>query len=282
MHFNQIKCMLFSENTIAIPESKLTVSYSDEGPKAGVPVIIFIHGFPFNKLMWNNQIDILRKHYRVIAYDIRGHGNSEGDAEDFSIAQFAEDLIFLMNALDIKRATLCGLSMGGYIVLNAMENYSSRFEALILCDTQCKDDSPEAKEKRLKAIESIRLNGKEHYANESVKNLFAPESFATRRKEIAGIKEMIINTSIDTLDHTLQALANRNETCSKLPEIMIPVLIMTGTEDKITPPAAAQFMSDNIRDSRLCLIEHSGHISNVENPESFNEQLTKFLAEVYK
>ena len=146
------------------------------------PVIIFIHGFPFNKSMWNLQVEALKDKYRVITYDIRGHGKSDAGNEVFTIDLFVNDLINLMDALKIDNAILCGLSMGGYIALNAMAKYQERFDALILCDTQCIADTPEAKEKRIKAIESIRKTGVEKYADESIKNLFASGSFINKEK----------------------------------------------------------------------------------------------------
>jgi 3-oxoadipate enol-lactonase len=257
--------------------NNVLVSYTDEGRK-GLPVIIFIHGFPFNKYMWNKQMEVLKENYRVIAYDVRGHGNSDAGNEDFSIELFVKDLLNLMDALNIDKTILCGLSMGGYIALNAIENYPNRFEALILSDTNCTADTPEVKEKRLKAIESIKKFGVENYADESIKNLFAPESFATKEVEIASIREMIVNTSKQSLYKTLRAFYERKETCSKLQDINVPVLIMVGKEDKITPPAAAQLMLEKIKGSLLSIIDHAGHLSNIENPVEFNEQLKKFVA----
>ncbi len=245
-------------NDIKLTVNNLTVSYIDEGPDDG-PVIIFIHGFPFNKSMWDKQLKALKENYRVIAYDVRGHGDSDSGTGDFSINLFADDLIAFMDALEIDKAILCGLSMGGYIVLNAIENYPERFDAIILSDTTCIADTPEAKEKRMNAIESIKKDGVEKFADESIKNLFAPESFATKKEEIAAVKKMIVNTTKESLYKTLRAFYERKETCSKLSEIMTPVLIMVGKEDKITPPAAAQFMQEKINDSLLNIIVHAGH-----------------------
>ncbi|MFZ2324636.1 MAG: alpha/beta fold hydrolase [Ignavibacteriaceae bacterium] len=267
-------------NNIKITVNDLTVSYNDEGPD-GVPVIIFIHGFPFNKSMWNKQVEALKDNYRVVAYDVRGHGNSDAGAGDFSIELFVNDLLSLMDALKIDRTMLCGLSMGGYIALNAIENYPNRFDALILSDTNCIADTPEAKEKRMKTIESIKKDGVEKFADESMNNFFAPESFATKEVEIAYIRKMIVNTSKQSLYKTLQAFYKRKETCSRLQDINIPVLIMVGKEDKITPPEAAQMMHEKIEDSLLSIIEHAAHLSNMENPGEFNEQLKKFVSSVY-
>jgi 3-oxoadipate enol-lactonase len=260
--------------------NNLLVSYTDEGQK-GSSVIIFIHGFPFNKSMWNLQVELLKDNYRPITYDIRGHGNSNAGNEVFSIDLFVNDLISFMDALKIDKAILCGLSMGGYIALNAIEKYNERFDALILSDTQCIADTPEAKEKRIKAIESIRKTGVEKYAEESIKNLFAPESFTTRVKEIEDVREMIVKTSEQSLCSTLLALSVRKETCHMLSEIKVPVLIMVGNEDKITPPAAARFMHEKIKGSLLKIIDHAGHLTNLENPDEFNVQLKKFVESVY-
>jgi len=267
-------------NNIEITVNDLTVSYNDEG-ESGAPVIIFIHGFPFNKSMWDKQFKALKENYRVIAYDVRGHGNSDAGKGDFSIELFANDLLSFMDALKIDKAMLCGLSMGGYIALNAVENYPDRFDALILSDTTCVADTPEAKEKRLKAIESIKKSGVEKYAEESIKNLFAPESLSTKKEEIAAVREMIVNTSKQSLYKTLQAFYKRKETCSKLHDINVPVLIVVGKEDKITPPEAAQMMHEKIEDSILYIIEHAGHLSNIENPFDFNNQLEEFFSTVY-
>lgn len=258
-----------------------TISYTDEGPDHA-PVIIFIHGFPFNKSMWNKQVEILIENYRIIAYDVRGHGSSSIGTDKFSIEIFVDDLLGLMDALKIEKAMLCGLSMGGYIALNAVENFPKRFGALILCDTNCMADTPEAKVKRMISIENIENFGVEYFATESIKNLFAPESFVTNKEKIAAIKEMIIGTSVESLSSTLTALSTRKDTCTGLANIRIPVLIVVGKEDKITPPDASRMMQRNIRGSILSIIEHAGHLSNIENSYEFNSHLKKFISSVYK
>jgi 3-oxoadipate enol-lactonase len=253
-----------------------TVSYTDVGDK-NAPAILFIHGFPFNKNMWAGQVDALKGNFRVVAYDVRGHGGSDIGHVDFSIDLFVTDLINLMDTLQIEKAILCGLSMGGYIALHALEQYPGRFEALILCDTQCMADTPEGKEKRMKAIESIKTNGVALYAKASIINLFAEGSFQTKQKEIATIQKTIEQTSSETLCQTLMALAQRRETCTRLTEIKIPVLIIVGREDKITPVATAKLMNEKIKHSILIIIEHAGHLANLENPSDFNYQLKQFV-----
>jgi pimeloyl-ACP methyl ester carboxylesterase len=268
-------------NNIRIVINKLAVSYNDHGPD-DAPVIIFIHGFPLNKSMWKIQMNALKENYRVVAYDIRGHGDSDPGIDDFFIELFVNDLLRLMEKLGIKKSILCGLSLGGYIALNAVLKYPGRFDGLILNDTQCIADTLEIKENRCIAITRIMKKGVEEYADEIIKNLFAPESFTEMEDVIAAVKEMIITTPKQSLCNTLHALAERKETCTRLHEINIPVLIMVGKEDKITPIAAAEQMHENIRDSKLNIIQHAGHVTNLENPAAFNFQLVKFLELVSK
>jgi len=266
---------------INISINNLSVSYNDLGPD-DAPVIIFIHGFPLNKSMWDIQTEALKKNYRVIAYDIRGHGNSDPGIDEFFIELFVNDLLRLMEKLEIEKSILCGLSLGGYIALNAVLKYPERFDGLILNDTQCIADTPEIKENRCIAIIRIKEKGVEPYADESIKKLFSPGSFTKKKNEIAAVKEMIVSTPKQSLCNTLHALAERKETCSGLKEINIPTLIMVGNEDKITPIAVAQQMHEKILNSKLEIIPQAGHLSNLENPIAFNSHLLKFLELVGK
>jgi pimeloyl-ACP methyl ester carboxylesterase len=272
--------MRFFGNNIKMIVNNLLVSYTDQG-EDDAPVIIFIHGFPLNKSSWDNQLDALKENYRVIAYDIRGHGETEIGNCVFSIERFVIDLLYFMDALKIEKASICGLSMGGYIALVAIENYPHRFESLVLCDTNCMGDSKKTIEKRLNSIDTINEKGVKKYAEESLKNLFAPESFTTKVTEIAAVKEMIVNTSEESLAKTLMALSIREETCSLLHYIKVPTLILVGEYDIITPLEAATVMNEKIINSKLHIIADAGHLSNMENPTEFNHQLVKFFASVY-
>lgn len=261
----------------AITVNNLTVSYIDAGP-ANSPSIIFIHGFPLNKFMWEKQIELLEENYRVIAYDIRGHGRTDSGSDTFSIELFVNDLVGMMDALKIDKTMLCGFSMGGYIALNAIERYPERFQALVLCDTNCAADTPEGKEKRLKTIENIRENGIEKYTEESLKKLFSPLSFSKNLEEIDIVRVMILNTSQNTLFKTLHALAERTETCTTTNLLKMPVLIIVGKEDEIAPTESALMMHERIKGSIISIIENAGHMSNMENSVEFNNQISAFLS----
>jgi pimeloyl-ACP methyl ester carboxylesterase len=256
------------------------ICYDDLGT-GNIP-IIFIHGFPFDKSMWQPQMDFFKKRYRVIAYDIRGFGKSTTGYEKISISLFADDLIRLMDGLLINKAIVCGLSMGGYILLNAIGRYPERFEAIILSDTQCIADSPDSKVKRYKIIEQLLTNGLTDFAEQFVQNIFCEDSKRSKKELVDRIKKIIYSTESLTIAGTLGAMAQRIETCSSLKEIAVPTLILCGKEDIITPPDQAQFLQCNIANSRLFSIENAGHMSNLEQPDEFNQHISNFISALLK
>lgn len=265
-----------SINTVDIEGT--TISFDDFG-KGEMP-IIFIHGFPFDKSSWQPQMTFLKKTHRVIAYDIRGFGASITNDEQESIDLFSNDLVKFMDALSIKKAIVCGLSMGGYILLNAVHRFSDRFEAIILSDTQCIADSEAAKEKRAKSIKQIEAEGLKDFADGFIKNVFCQNSLDNKKELVETIKNVILKTSQRTVVGTLRALAQRSEMCASLNQISVPTLIICGKEDGVTPPIQAEFMYGKILNSRLQIIENAGHLSNLEQPDEFNKILIDFISSI--
>lgn len=253
--------------------SNISVSYVDLGD--GLPVV-FLHGFPFNKSMWKDQHNLAKQNFRVIAPDLRGFGNSQDDS-DLSINLFADDLLALMNELHLDQVVLCGLSMGGYIALNAIQRFPERINAIILCDTQCNADTEEGKAKRLKSIQDIKSNGITDFTEGFLKNVFHPETLSSKPEIVAGLKNMMLSNSEHAFTHGLKALAERNETCSKLDQINVPALIICGSDDTLTPVSKSQYLHENIKGSQLSIIQKAGHISNMEQPEEFNKIIIDFL-----
>ncbi|MBP6403357.1 MAG: alpha/beta fold hydrolase [Bacteroidia bacterium] len=263
---------------LSIEMQDITISYNDVGE--GSTPIIFLHGFPFDKSSWQPQISYFQKTNRVIAYDIRGFGKSTSGNIKESISLFADDLIYFMDGLKIEKAIVCGLSMGGYILLNAMARFPERFEALILSDTQCLSDSPEMKEKRNQSIKKINENGYPEFAENFVKAVFCAETIKTKLEVVEKIKHVILSTSPKTVIGTLNALAQRWEMCTSLINIAVPVLIICGTEDKVTPLAQSEYLHDNIANSTLHSIANAGHMSNLEQPEEFNRHVEDFISAI--
>jgi len=268
-----------SFQNLLIEVNNFAISYNDVGEGA-VP-IIFLHGFPFDKSMWNGQLDSLKSSYRLIACDIRGFGKSTDEKTVLSIDLFSDDLLSFMDKLNIDKAILCGLSMGGFISLNAIKRFPERFEALILCDTQCIADTTEVKENRYKAIEQINLDGVTEFNEKFIKNVFHPDSLTNKIELVENLRNIVFANSKVVITAGLTALAERSETCSILNTIGIPTLIICGREDTVTPLIQSEFMKEQIKGSSLKIINNAGHVSNLEQPDEFNKYIFDFLNSLY-
>jgi 3-oxoadipate enol-lactonase len=252
------------------------IFYTDIGDKTATPIVL-IHGFPFNCDMWKPQIDLLKTTFRVVAYDVRGHGRSEVGDGQYTIEMFVDDLIGLLDYLRLEKVVLCGLSMGGYIVLRAAERNPERCRALILCDTTSNADSNEAKLRRAASIKTVKSSGVKSYAEEFPKAVLSQQTFLKRTDVVEIVRKMILSNSTIGICGALLALAARTETTSSLPKISVPTLILVGEEDNTTPPELSEKMHHLIPNSELRIVSNAAHLSNLENSEEFNGHLIGFL-----
>jgi pimeloyl-ACP methyl ester carboxylesterase len=260
---------------LMIPLNDFNLSYDDVG-EGSIPIIC-LHGYPFDKTMCQGQLDFLKSSNRIIACDIRGFGKSTDEESHLSIDLFSEDLIAFMDKLSINKAIVCGLSMGGFIALNALKRFPNRFEALILCDTQCIADTDEVKEKRYKIIDDIDANGVTDFNEGFIKSVFHKDSLRDKKELVEQLRGVVFANSQHIITMGLIALAERSETCSTLNDITIPTLIICGREDEVTPLVQSELMNSTIKGSILRVINHAGHVSNLEQPIEFNKQLLDFL-----
>jgi len=253
-----------------------SLNYVVQGADNGLPVV-FIHGFPFSHRMWGPQLKALPNRCRAIAYDVRGHGDSDVGNGQYTVELFVDDLIGLLDHLAVDRAVVCGLSMGGYIALRAVERHPERFRGLVLCDTRSEADTNEAKVKRAETIAAVRSRGVRAFAEEFVKLVLAPQTIAANTSVVQKVKEMIVANNTLGVCGTLLALAARTDTTPALPAMNLPALILVGEHDTLTPPADAKAMTQALPDAELHIIPDAGHMSNLENPAAFNERLLGFL-----
>lgn len=239
--------------------------------------VVFLHGFPFSLDMWKEQIRVVSEKYRAIAYDIRGHGQSDVADGQYTIEGHVDDLIELLDRLKIKQTVIVGFSMGGYIALRALERNPERFRAAVLSDTKSEADTNEDKLKRFAAVNKISKGGAEAFADGFLKAVFAPKTFQENSRAVDAIYRTIVGTDRRSLTGTLIALAARTDTTFSLFEIKVPTLILVGEKDGITTPEDARSMHAKIRGSEMHVIPRAAHMSNLENPAVYNELLLGFL-----
>jgi 3-oxoadipate enol-lactonase len=252
----------------------IEMAYEDTGSG---PAVVLLHGFPFNRSMWREQTEALSASYRVITPDLRGHGETTATDEPATMDEMARDVAALMDALDIRRAAVGGLSMGGYVTLAFYRRFPLRVRALVLADTRPQADTDEARRNREQQARKALKEGMNAIAEVMLPKALAPTTLREHPERVARVREMIKSTKPAGAAAALRGMAARVDQSDFLPSILAPTLILVGSEDELTPPRDAEFMRREIRGSRLVVIEGAAHLSNIENPVEFNRALKEFL-----
>ena len=259
--------------TIHIDE--VEIAYNDVGSGGAV---VLLHGYPFNRTLWADQVEVLRKSHRVITPDLRGHGDSAvGPA---SMKRLASDVAAILDSLGIERATIGGLSMGGYVTLAFLRQFPERVNGLILADTRAQADTEENKRIRAEQVKTLQSQGMKPIVDAMLPKLLHPETVSKRPDIVKRLRDMMHQTKPEGAAAALEGMAAREDQMELLSSIKVPTLIVVGKEDPLTPLEDSQKMHERIGGSRLVVIENASHVSNLERPEEFNTALTSFVSEV--
>jgi pimeloyl-ACP methyl ester carboxylesterase len=247
----------------------------------GSPVVL-LHGFPFNRTLWREQVEALRVRYTVITVDLRGHGETHAnDDAPATMEEMAKDVAALLDELRIgARVVIGGLSMGGYVALAFYSLFPERVRALLLADTRPHADTVAARRNREETATRALREGMQTIADAMLPKLLAPDTHVERPHIVQRVRDMILQTDPQGAAAALRGMAVRADQTELLREINCPALIVVGSLDTITPPADAELMHGEIRGSRLEVIAGASHVSNVERPAEFNHALEKFLNEL--
>lgn len=254
--------------------NNLHLAYTDTG--IGRPVVL-IHGYPFNRSLWNEQVEALSSSYRVVAPDLRGFGETDASGGPATMNRMAQEVAQLMDHLEIPRAVIGGLSMGGYVALAFYKQFASRVRAFILADTRAQADTEEAKQTRAQQADKALSEGMAGIADAMLPKLLTPETVSKHPDIVKRVRDMMLKTKPEGAAAALLGMAERDDQTALLPQISSPTLILVGAEDAITPVADSEKMHDAIAGSRLVVLEHAGHVSNLERTEQFNKALLDFL-----
>lgn len=255
----------------------IEIAYDDVGSG---PSVVLLHGYPFNRSMWREQVEQLKQNHRVIIPDLRGHGETAVTPGPATMQSMAYDVASLLETLNISRATIGGLSMGGYVALAFYRLFPLRVRSLLLADTRPQADTEEGKQSREQQAEKALAEGMEGIADALLPKLLAPETVEERPEIVKRLREMIVETDPEGAAAALRGMAARQDQTSFLSRIIAPTLIIAGSKDALTPVADAELMHREIGGSRLQIIEGAGHVSNLERPEEFNRAFVKFLSDV--
>lgn len=239
--------------------------------------VIFVHGFPYDYSMWDFQIEALQNNYYCIAYDVRGLGESMVGDGQYTMEFFVDDLFSIINEMKLEKPILCGLSMGGYISLRAVERDQNIFGGLILCDTRSDADDNAAKLRRSANINLINTEGLIKFADAFVTNCFADETPQEQEKLFLTTLHKTHRQDPTGVKGCLFAIMSRTDTTPFLPQIKIPTLVICGAFDRLTPPPLMRELAARIPTAEFAAIPHAGHMTPLENPEMVNDLILSFM-----
>ncbi len=244
---------------------------------AGVPLIL-IHGFPLHRGMFGPQLEGLSSVAKVIGFDVPGVGESE--AGPVSMDDIADLAAAVLTDQNIEKAVVGGVSMGGYASFAFARRYPGRLLGLVLANTRAAGDTEAAKQGRRQMARLVEEQGAAGAAERMVPGWFGPTTLGGRPEVVRQAREMVEAAPPDAIARMLQALAERPDATSELPDIKVPTLVISGEEDPMIPVAEMKGWAELIPDSRHVVIPGTGHLPNLEDPGAFNRAVTDFLDQV--
>jgi pimeloyl-ACP methyl ester carboxylesterase len=267
-----------------------TINMFAEEQGTGQP-ILFIHGFPFDHTIWSRTGNVLSSDFRVIAPDLRGLGKSElselselpdlPDSRNITpMEQFADDLHVLLQTLGVsEKAILCGLSMGGYIVMQYAQKYGNELAGIVLCSTKTVADSPAVAENRRKQAAGLKNGTLElrSVADNMIPKLFAEKTFKNKPEIVQKLRMVIESNNPHGVAAAALGMAERADTTELLDKLNIPVLVVCGSEDQFSPPAEMKPLAQKAKHGQFVEIPNAGHLPPLEQPEQFAATLKEWV-----
>ena len=251
----------------------VTLHYQLVGAPEGKPVMVFINSLGTDFRIWRDVIVRLVGEVAVVTYDKRGHGLSDIGNSPYSMDDHIADLEALLDALSVRNAVVCGLSVGGLIAQGLTRKRPDLVRALILCDTADRIGTEELWNQRIAAIEKA---GIESIADEIMERWFAAAFRSERRQELAGYRNMLCRTPVAGYVGTVTAIRDTDYRAHS-PAIAVPTLCVVGEEDGSTPPDLVADLAKRIPGARYQPIANAGHLPCVEQPEMLSEALRAFI-----
>jgi pimeloyl-ACP methyl ester carboxylesterase len=260
------------------------VRYFDTGQ--GRPLVL-LHAFPLSADMWQPQLEAPPPGWRLIAPDLRGFGGTARDlslpagrreAPATAIDDYAGDVLELLDALELERAVIGGLSMGGYVAFGVVGRAPERVEALVLADTRSEADSEDARANRVAMLETIGRDGPRGVADAMLPRLLGATTRATRPEVVQEVRRLIEANGPAGLADAVRCMMGRPDATPLAAGLACPALVVVGREDVVTPVALHEELCARMRQASLVVIERAGHLSSLEQPQPFGEALARFLA----
>jgi 3-oxoadipate enol-lactonase len=250
----------------------VSLHYRIDGPE-DAQVVMLSNSLGTALGMWDAQLGMLTRRYRVLRYDSRGHGASEVPPGPYTVEMLAEDALGLLDGLGIERAHFCGLSMGGLVGQMLGARHGERLRSLTLCSTACRLPPRDLWDERIKIASE---EGMTPLADIVIERWFTPAFRAEPTIVVDRLWQMILDTPPDGYAAACAAVRDA-ELCEEIERIRVPTLVIVGDKDPVTPPARAEELAERIAGAQLEVIRNAAHLLNIEQDIAFDAALIAFL-----
>lgn len=255
------------------------ISYDLAG--SGTPIVL-LHPTPADHEFFLPVSRLLSSRYRLIMPDLRGHGESSLGNSPATMQKHALDIARVMDAAGADRAPLMGVSIGGRVIFEFWRRFRERVSALILCNTEARADSPEARANRLRNSDDVLQRGTEPFFASMLPKLIGETTRRSRPDLLEGALRMMRRMSPEDVAGVQRGMAERPDSVATLKTINVPTLIITGDEDMLTGLPDAELMKQNIAGSELKIVAKAGHFSPWEQPEEVGKLIRNFLDRIHR
>jgi 3-oxoadipate enol-lactonase len=254
----------------------LKTNYQIDG--AGPRWVTFVTGIANDISLWDGQVPALARGFKVLRYDLRGHGGSESTPGDYTIDILVRDLRTLLDQLRIQTTSLVGLGLGGALVQAFAIQHPERVERLMPCCCRAQM-VPEFAAMWHKLRDTVRQNGLESIVEPTVQRWFSEDFKAAHPEVLDKVRRMIRGTTQQGYLGVTGAFLGL-ALAPRLGEIKAPTLYVSGADDHLGgPPPLMQALSEKVKGARHVSVPKAAHIANIQHPEGFNQVLKEFLAQ---
>lgn len=250
------------EKFLMAGDTALHICDSEQGERC----IVLLHGYLESLLVWEEFVPLLYKQVRVVTLDLPGHGISEIKGETHSMEFLADTVKGALDALGIKRCTLVGHSMGGYVALAFCERYPERLERLVLLSSTPNADTPEKAENRRREIALVKAGKKEMLARVAPSAGFAEQNRSRMKDAIEDLTEQVFLTEEEGIVALLNGMIARPDRNEMLRNSSVPQLFIFGKKDNYIPLEVAEQLAASHPQAEILWLENSGHMGFLEEP----------------
>jgi 3-oxoadipate enol-lactonase len=247
--------------------------YHETAGVPDAPTVVFAPSLGTRLSIWDPQARELEARFQTVRCDLRGHGRSDVPKGPYSIAGLGRDLLGLLDRLELRRASLCGISIGAMGCMWVAANAPDRVERLVVC---CSSAAIGAGDRYRARAAAVRARGMEVVADEVLERWFTPRFRGRHPEVVERMRSELIATPAEGYASCCEALAEM-DLRAELDAITAPMLVVAGQQDDATPPEHGALIADAVRGARFEVVPDAAHLANIEQPEAVGALIADHL-----